>query len=117
MDTEKKRKINFLEIGMVVCFILIVISIVWLAIKVNSGEKTDRSLLLEGQPLERGQIVYTKLKGDPVHVISVEESTKKVECRVSSGVHERDGLVSKDSYEGDYAIVEFNLFELTREKK
>ncbi len=81
-----------------------------------SDAALPKQLFLEGKILDSGQIVYTKLGNNPVQVIIIYPRSERVSCRVLSGRHNRDGLVSKDSYKGEYVEVEFNVYELTRKK-
>jgi len=69
---------------------------------------------VEGKKVERGDILYSKLSGEKVQVISIWGDS--IECRVVSGRKTRDGLVSKDSFVQEYAEVYFKPFELTWEK-
>ncbi len=94
-----------------------VILIVVLVVGCGSSDDPPKELFLEGKVLEPGQIVYTKLGNDPAQIRVVYPRSNTVNCRVLSGRHNRDGVFSKDSYEGEYTVVGFYLFELTREKK
>jgi len=68
-----------------------------------------------GREAFAGDILYTVLDNEKVQMTGVD--LYQVYCRVKTGRVRRDGIVSKDSYAGEYVIVGFYNHELKWDKE